>query len=203
VTNKNFVVKHGLVVGDTATINGVQIDPFGASSNQVLKFDGIKFAPAAELELAGSVHIENIGDGSDTEIVVTHNLGTRNVFVTARNAASPYEVVYVQWEATDANNITFNFSVAPASDSVAVVIYAAVTGNQVISYKETVGDGTSNTLTITHSLNTRDIVVSVRNQNSPYEDISCRWEAATEDTVVLYFSTPPANSSIRVGVLSI
>lgn len=48
MADKDFVVKNGLIVGDTATINGVQIDPSGASSNQVLKFDGTKFAPAAE-----------------------------------------------------------------------------------------------------------------------------------------------------------
>lgn len=203
MADKDFIVKNGLVVGDTAVINGVEIDPSTATSGQVLKFNGVKFAPAAELELAGSVFIETIGDGSETEIVVTHNLGTRNVFVTARNAASPYEVINVRWEATSVNTITFDFSLAPAEDSITVIIYAAVTGNQVISYKETVGDNTNNTFTITHSLNTRDIVVSVRNQNSPYENINCRWEAATEDTVILYFSTPPANSSVRVGVLSI
>ena len=48
MANKDFVVKNSLIVGDTATINGVQIDPSGATSNQVLKFDGTKFSPASQ-----------------------------------------------------------------------------------------------------------------------------------------------------------
>ena len=39
MADKDFVVKNGLVVGTTATINGVEIDPSGASSSQVLKFN--------------------------------------------------------------------------------------------------------------------------------------------------------------------
>jgi len=38
VADKNFVVKNGLVVGSTATINGVIIDPSGASDGQVLTY---------------------------------------------------------------------------------------------------------------------------------------------------------------------
>ena len=49
MANKDFIVKNSLIVGDTATINGVQIDPSGATSNQVLKFDGSKFAPASDI----------------------------------------------------------------------------------------------------------------------------------------------------------
>ena len=39
MSDKDFVVKNGLVVGSTATINGIEIDPSGASSSQVLKFN--------------------------------------------------------------------------------------------------------------------------------------------------------------------
>jgi len=41
VSDKDFVVKNGLVVGSTASIAGVEIDPSGASSNQVLRFNRI------------------------------------------------------------------------------------------------------------------------------------------------------------------
>ena len=47
MANKDFVVKNSLIVGNTATINGVQIDLSGAISGQVLKFDGSKFVSSS------------------------------------------------------------------------------------------------------------------------------------------------------------
>lgn len=203
MADKDFVIKNGLVVGDAATINGVQIDPSGASSNQVLKFDGTKFAPAAEGNVSGTVHSTTIGDGSATSFTINHNLGTRNISVTARNASSPYEVIYLRWEASTTNSVLIDFSSPPSSNSVVITTYAAVTGTQITSYKETIGDGVNSTYSINHSLGTRDIVVSVRNADSPYESINARWEATTINTLTLDFSAPLSNNSVRVGVVAI
>jgi len=126
VADKDFVVKHGLVVGDTATINGVQIDPSGATSGKVLKFDGTKFAPASEGDISGTVYSATIGDGTNSSYVITHGFGTRNVLVVIRNATSPYEVIQARWEATTTNAITVDFSSPVTSDSVIVSVYAAV-----------------------------------------------------------------------------
>jgi len=126
VADKDFVVKHGLVVGDTATINGVQIDLSNATSGQVLKFDGTKFTPASEGDISGTVYSATIGDGTNSSYVITHGFGTRNVVVVIRNAASPYEVINARWEATTINTITVDFSSPVTSDSVIVSVYAAV-----------------------------------------------------------------------------
>jgi len=203
VADKNFVVKNGLVVGDTLTLSGIELDLLGATSGQVLKFNGTKFAPNAEISLDGTVYITTIGNTLDSTITVNHSLGTRNVFVTVRNSSSPYEVLNVRWEATNLNSITLDFSTPPEQDSITVIVYAAVTGTQIISYKETIGDGSSNTFIISHNLNTRDIIVSVRNASSPYENIDCRWEATSVNSTTIYFSNPPSNSSVRVGILSV
>ncbi len=203
MADKDFVIKNGLVVGDTLTLSGIELDLLGATSGQVLKFNGTKFVPNSELNLEGTVHISTIGNGSDSEIVINHNLGTRNIFVTIRNSSSPYEVLNVRWEATGLNSITIDFGTPPTQDSITVIIYAAVTGTQIVSHKETIGDGSNDTFIITHNLNTRDIVVSVRNASSPYENINCRWEATTANSATIYFSNPPSNSSVRVGILSV
>jgi hypothetical protein len=201
VADRDFVIKNGLVVGDTATINGVQIDPSGATSGKVLKFDGTKFAPASEGDISGTVYSATIGDGTSSSYVITHGFGTRNVVVVIRNAASPYEVINARWEATTTNTITVDFSSPAASDSIIVSVYGAVTGVSTgSSYYQTIGNGTDSSFTLTHNFNTRDVVVTARNAVSPYEVINARWEAETVNTVVLDFSSAPSSSSIRVGV---
>ena len=113
------------------SVGGVQIDPVGATVNQVLKFDGTKFAPGTDTGLAGTVYTSTIGDGTTSTFTVTHSLGTRDVVVVARNAASPYEVIDVRWEATTTGTVTLDFSAAPSASSVRVGVYAAVAGSTI------------------------------------------------------------------------
>ena len=201
MANKDFVVKNSLVVGDTATINGVQIDPSGVVSGQILKFDGTKFAPASEGGISGTVYSTAIGDGTNSTYVITHGFGTRNVLVVIRNAASPYEVINARWEATTTNTITVDFSSPVASETVIVSVYGAVTGISTgSSYYQTIGNGTDSSFTLTHNFNTRDVVVTARNAASPYEVINVRWEAETTNTVLVDFSSAPSSNSVRVGV---
>ena len=55
MADKNFVIKNGLVVGDTATINGVIINPSGATAGQVLKFNGTAFVADAASAVINSI----------------------------------------------------------------------------------------------------------------------------------------------------
>ncbi len=70
-------------------------------------------------------------------------MGTRDVVVVARNAASPYEVIDVRWEATTTGTVTLDFSTAPSSSSVRVGVYAAVAGSTIsIASIDDLGDVT-------------------------------------------------------------
>jgi len=64
----------------------------------------------------------NIGDGSTTSIVVTHNLGTQDVMIAIRDNTSPYAYYFPTWQATDTNNITVVFTVAPTTNQYRVVV---------------------------------------------------------------------------------
>jgi hypothetical protein len=64
----------------------------------------------------------DIGNGSSTSIVVTHNLGTRDVGVTVYRVASPYDEVITDNERTTTNTVTLLFSEAPSTDQYRVVI---------------------------------------------------------------------------------
>lgn len=63
-----------------------------------------------------------VGDGSTTNIVVTHNLNTRDVLVSLRLTASAYGNALVEWEATTVNTITLKFAAAPATNEWTAVV---------------------------------------------------------------------------------
>jgi hypothetical protein len=67
-------------------------------------------------------------------------------------------------------------------------------------FNATIGNGTDTEFTITHNFGNRDVTVSIREAVSPYSSLEVAWEAATTNTVILYFDSPPASDSVRVSV---
>lgn len=64
---------------------------------------------------------QTIGDGSATSIAITHNLGTRDVLVEVYDAAT-FDTVYCDVVRTSTSVATLVFAVAPATNSLRVVI---------------------------------------------------------------------------------
>lgn len=62
-----------------------------------------------------------VGDGSSTSIAVTHNLGTRDVIVEVYDAAT-FDTVLCDTVRTSTTVVTLGFAVAPASNSLRVVV---------------------------------------------------------------------------------
>ncbi|MFF7023039.1 hypothetical protein ACFY97_18800 [Streptomyces klenkii] len=62
-----------------------------------------------------------IGDGSSTDIAVTHNLGTKDVIVAIRKTSDD-AMVLTDWTATNTNTVTLTFSSAPSSGQYRVVV---------------------------------------------------------------------------------
>lgn len=65
----------------------------------------------------------NIGDGATTAIVVTHNLGTKDIIASVRKVSTD-EVWIVDVTATTTNTATFTFATAPALNEFRVTIHA-------------------------------------------------------------------------------
>jgi hypothetical protein len=65
----------------------------------------------------------------------------------------------------------------------------------------TIGDTSTTTFTVTHNMNTRDLVVSVYEVSSPYDSVYADISHATANTVTLSFSTAPATNEYRVVVI--
>lgn len=64
----------------------------------------------------------DIGDTTNTDIVITHNLGTRDALVQVREAGSPYDQVNVDVEYTTTNTVTLRFAVAPAANAYRAIV---------------------------------------------------------------------------------
>lgn len=198
MADKNFVVKNGLIVGDTATINGVIIDPSGATSGQVLKFNGTKFVASTDSTIdEPSSHSTTIGDGSSSSYVLTHNLNTRDVVVSVLDATGLYDVVNVRSEATTANTVTLDFSSSVSSNSRDVLIISA---GDLDYYSSTIGNGSNSSIVLNHNLGSRDVAVTVRNASSPYEFIDVATFATSPNKVTLDFSSAPSANTLVASV---
>lgn len=67
-------------------------------------------------------------------------------------------------------------------------------------YATNVGDASNTTYTITHNLNSRDVVVEVFRNSGGYDSVQCDVERSSVNAVVLTFLTAPALNAYRVVV---
>jgi hypothetical protein len=86
--------------------------------------------------------------------------------------------------------------------------YAPLTSGQIesqylptSSYATNIGNGSATTFTITHGLNTLDVLVSVW-ETATGAEVNCDKARTTSGTVVLTFATAPSANAYRVVVLS-
>jgi hypothetical protein len=66
-------------------------------------------------------------------------------------------------------------------------------------YSTNIGDGASTSITITHNLNTTDIIAAVRDTSG--NAVTTDWQAASANTAVFTFTTAPASNAYRVTVI--
>lgn len=111
---------------------------------------------------------------------------------------------------------------APASTTVAGVIEIATQGEvdagtdpdravtpatlanwsgRIRRYSTTFGDGTNTSYTISHNIGSRDVMVSVRLANSPYDQVDCEVKMTDNNTVTLGFDVAPTSNELRVTVI--
>ena len=96
-----------------------------------------------------------------------------------------------------------NFSgvvVASGGLSVGATGFELDTAIAVRKYAANVGDGTNTSYTITHSLNTRDVIVSVYDNSSPYAEVICDVQHTSTSAITLLFSVAPTSNQYRVVV---
>jgi hypothetical protein len=70
-----------------------------------------------------------------------------------------------------------------------------------LKYAANVGDGTSTAITVTHNLGTKDVLVTVYDNTTPFAEVECDVEHTSTSAITLRFTTAPTASQYRVVVL--
>lgn len=68
-------------------------------------------------------------------------------------------------------------------------------------FSQTIGDGTSTSVVLTHNLNTRDAVVMIRTTGAPYEQVIADVEMTTLDTATVRFAVAPAIDQYTITII--
>jgi hypothetical protein len=103
--------------------------------------------------------------------------------------------------ANTTNALTLGTGLTGTSFNGSAAVTAAIdTAVVVRKYAVSVGDGTSTAITVTHNLNTRDVIATLYDNSSPYAELICDVEHTTVNTLTLRFSVAPTASQYRVVV---
>ena len=130
---------------------------------------------------------------------VTGALTLANTAVTAGSyglAGSVPQITFdAKGRATAAANVAIAITASQVTDFTAAV-QAIIDGS---GASASVGDGTNTAYTITHSLNSRDVIVQVYD-NATYDTVFTDVVRATVNTVVVTFAVAPSSNAYRVVI---
>jgi hypothetical protein len=115
----------GIKLDTTAGGNGITVSGTGVITVNPVAGGGVTVAAggvSVDFTLAVKKFAATIGDGSTTSIVVTHNLGTRDITYSIYDATG-FQFYDTDVVSTSTNTATFTFPTAPTSNSLRVVIH--------------------------------------------------------------------------------
>lgn len=77
----------------------------------------------------------------------------------------------------------------------------AAPSSSALRFSQDVGDNSSTSYVITHSLGTRDVVVSVHRSTTPWDQVQCDVEKTSTTTITLRFTVAPTTNQYRVTII--
>lgn len=102
---------------------------------------------------------------------------------------------------TSGLNISSDLAVGAGNGISVLTNTVAIDSTVVVSkYAANVGDGSATSYTVTHNLNTRDVIVTVYDNSSPYAEVITDVAHTTTNTVTIAFSVAPTSNQYRVVV---
>ena len=102
---------------------------------------------------------------------------------------------------TSGLNISSDLAVGAGNGITVLTNTVAIDSAVVVSkYAASVGDGAATSYTVTHNLNTRDVIVTVYDNSAPYAEVITDVAHTTTNTVTIAFSVAPTSNQYRVVV---
>jgi hypothetical protein len=96
-----------------------------------------------------------------------------------------------------ANNFSAVAGTGITVDSGGININTAVV---VTKFAANVGNGSAQSITVTHNLGTKDVIVSIYDNSSPYAEVICDVEHTSTTAITLNFTVAPTSNQYRVVV---
>ena len=121
----NIIVLNNNVTGAPTEDGGIEVERGTEANSQMLwdeSSDQWVANDGTSTKAVARKHAQDIGNGADTEITVTHDLNTEDVQVSVRYAGGTKQVVGVAWRPLSATQVRVDFAVAPASNEFRVVV---------------------------------------------------------------------------------
>ena len=154
---------------------------------------------AAEITASFAVFVEEGTVNADSGWTLTNNgtitVGTSELSFTQFTGLGQITAGDGLTKTANTLNVVPGDGLAVTADSVKIDRAVVVT-----KYATNVGDGTATSYTITHNLATRDVIVSLYDNASPYAEVMADVEHATTNTITLLFSVAPTSNKYRVVV---
>jgi hypothetical protein len=162
-------------------------------------------------EVSGTLSVANGGTGNTnlTSGGVLIGNGTSGVQVTLAGTANQVLRVptgggnptFGAIDISSASAVTGTLAIANGGTGGATAAAAKTSLGFTTKYSASIGDGSATTITITHSMGTKDVTVEVYENASPYEKVYPDIAHGTVDTVDLTFASAPTNNQYRVVVI--
>jgi hypothetical protein len=154
---------------------------------------------AAEITASFAVFVEEGTVNADSGWTLTNNgtitVGTSELSFTQFTGLGQITAGDGLTKTANTLNVVPGDGLAVTADSVKIDRAVVVT-----KYATNVGDGTNTSYTITHNLATRDVIVSLYDNASPYAEVMADVEHSTTNTITLLFSVAPTTDKYRVVV---
>jgi hypothetical protein len=107
----------------------------------------------------------------------------------------------VKLATTSGLNLSSDLAVGAGNGISVLTNTVAIDSTVVVSkYSVSIGDGSATSYTVTHNLNTRDVIVTVYDNSSPYAEVIADVAHTTTNTVTIAFSVAPTTNQYRVVV---
>jgi hypothetical protein len=178
------------------------------SQNGIYVWNGAAVAMTRSLDASTFAELEQaiitVEEGTDAgttwrQTQVNGTIDSSNVVWTSFAAAAPAASETTPGIA----EIATQAEVDAGTDDLRIVtpLKLATWSGRIKKYSTNIGDGSATSYTITHSLNTRDVIIRVFPNSGNYDDVEVDVYRPTTTTATLVFATAPGVNAYRVVVI--